>query len=240
MSNINFVPDDYVQNSESRRTNLIYIVLFAIVMAGLGGSFLTIKIRQKALRDKEDFINKKMVEAKVSLQKFEELQTKRKEMMKTALTTADLIESVPRSVLLAALTNNLPFGMSLTKVGFEQKEPKNTAPSSTVKSVSKYDAAKAKDDAEPEVSREKLLETNIAIEGIAPSDLQVASFIERLGVSPLFINVALVESKEYKVNETAFRYFKLTAMLRKDVHLSKEDIDMIREKHEGVPNAFNL
>ncbi|MDD5459446.1 MAG: PilN domain-containing protein [Phycisphaerae bacterium] len=240
MGNINFVPDDYVQNSESRRTNLIYIVLFGIVMAGLGGSFLTIKIRQKALQDKEDYINKKMVEAKVSLQQFEQLQTKRKEMMKTALTTADLIESVPRSVLIASLTNNLPFGMSLAKVSLEQKEPKNIAPIVTNKSTSKYDAAKEKDEFEPEVSREKLLETNIAIEGLAPSDLQVAAFIERLGVSPLFTNVALIESREYKVNETAFRYFKLTAMVKKDVHLSKEDIDIIREKHESIPNAFNL
>ena len=176
MGNINFVPDDYVQNSESRRTNLIYIVLFAIVMAGLGGSFLTIKVRQKALKNKEEYVNKKMVEAKVSLKQFEELQIKRKEMMKTALTTADLIESVPRSVLLAAITNNLPFGMSLTKVGFEQKEPKIVAPVAA-KTASKYDAAKEKDNLEPEVSREKLLETNITIEGIAPSDLQVASLI---------------------------------------------------------------
>ncbi|GAH79391.1 unnamed protein product, partial [marine sediment metagenome] len=44
MLNINFVPDDYIQNNESRRTNLMYLVLFAVVMAALGGSFLTIKI----------------------------------------------------------------------------------------------------------------------------------------------------------------------------------------------------
>ncbi|GAF80214.1 unnamed protein product, partial [marine sediment metagenome] len=31
MVNINFVPDDYIQSTESRRTNLMYIVLFVVV-----------------------------------------------------------------------------------------------------------------------------------------------------------------------------------------------------------------
>ncbi len=46
MVNINFVPDDYVQNNESHRTNVMYLILLLIMMAVLGGSFLTIKIRQ--------------------------------------------------------------------------------------------------------------------------------------------------------------------------------------------------
>ena len=41
MVNINFVPDDYTQSNESRRTNLIYLVLFAVVMIALGGSFVS-------------------------------------------------------------------------------------------------------------------------------------------------------------------------------------------------------
>ena len=48
MPNINFVPDDYVQSNESRRANLMCLVLLSVVMAGLGGSFVTIKIRQGA------------------------------------------------------------------------------------------------------------------------------------------------------------------------------------------------
>ena len=43
MSKVNFVPDDYVQNSESRRTNMMYIGLFVLLMAVLGSIFATIK-----------------------------------------------------------------------------------------------------------------------------------------------------------------------------------------------------
>lgn len=235
MANINFVPDDYVQNNESRKTNLIYFVLFAVVMVTLGGSFTTIKIRQKACGLKEKLVNIKMAQIQEAIKQFEELQTKRGAMMRTALTTAELLEPVPRSVLLASLTNNLPTGVSLLKLSLIQKEPKRTA---TVAPSSKYKTAQAKKQAaaQANVSQEKLLETHIDIEGMAPSDIQVAEYIEKLSSSTLLDNVALVESKEYKVDggEATFRRFKLSAMQKKDVHLTKEDVKRIRNRAENT------
>ena len=234
MANINFVPDDYVQNNESRKTNLMYLVLFGVVMIALCSSFMTIKIRQRACGIKEKLVTTKMSQIQEAIKQFEELQSKRGAMMRTALTTAELLEPVPRSVLLASLTNNLPQGVSLLKVSLVQKEPKQT---SRVAPMSKYQAAQAKKAAaaKDKVSQEKLLETHIDIEGIAPSDLQVAAYIERLINSSLLDNIALVESKEHKVEDsTTFRRFKLTAMLRKDVHLTKEDVKRIRDRAENT------
>ncbi len=234
MVNINFVPDDYVQNNESRKTNLIYLVLFVVLMIALGGSFMTIKIRQRACSVKEKLVNTKMTQIQKAIKQFEELQAKRGAMMRTALTTAELLEPVPRSVLLASLTNNLPQGVSLLKLSLVQKEPKQTnrvAPTSKYKAAQAKKAAAAQDKA---VSREKLLETHIDIEGLAPSDLQVAAYIERLSNSSLLDNVALVESKEHKIEDSTFRRFKLTAMLEKDVHLTKKDVKKIREGAENT------
>ena len=229
MLNINFVPDDYVQSNESRRTNLMYLALLAVVMAALGGSFMTIKIRQRACCAKENLVNTKMAQIQEAIKQFEELQAKRREMMKTALTTAELLEPVPRSVLLATLTNNLPSGVSLLKLNLVQTEPKQTGSFVT----NKYQAAQAKKaEAQLQGSQEKLLETYIDIEGIAPSDLQVAAYIEQLSNSTLMNNVALVESKEHKIEDTTFRQFKLNATLKKDVHLTKEDVEQIRVKAE--------
>ena len=116
MLNINFVPEDYIQNNECRRTNFLYLVLFVVVMAGLGGAFFTIKVRQRTLDSEEKLANSKMSEAQESIKQFEELQDKRRSMMKIALATAELIEPVPRSVLLACLTNKLPGGVSLLTI----------------------------------------------------------------------------------------------------------------------------
>ncbi len=231
MVNINFVPDDYVQNTESRKMNLIYIVLLLAVLVALGGSFVTIKIRQRACLVKENLVNQRMAQTQETMKQLDELQAKRREMMKTALTTAELLEPVPRSILLAALTNNLPAGVSLMDLSLMQKEPKNTVQPAVSKFQATQTGAK---DAQERLSIEQLLETHINIEGVATSDLQVAEFIKKLSISNLLDNVALIESKEFKVEDTTFRRFKLTAMLKKEVHLSKDDVESIRGKAEGT------
>jgi len=232
MSNINFVPDDYIQSNESRRANLMCLVLFSVVMAALGGSAVAIRVRQRACTAQETLVNAKMTQMEESIKKFEDLRTKRAEMMKTALTTAELLEPVPRSVLLASFTNTLPPGVSLTKLDMIQKEaPRRAADKGT---RTRYEVAQgnsaAAADAKP--SGEKALETHMEIEGLAPSDLQVAAYIEHLANSVLLDQVALVESKEKKVGDNTYRQFRLTAMLAKEVHLTKEDVDRIRAKAE--------
>lgn len=239
MANINFVPDDYVQGNESRRTNLVYLVLLAVVMTALGGSFAAIKIRQRACSTNEKLVSARMAEVQEVIKQFEQLQDKRREMMKTALTTAELLEPVPRSVLLASLTNNLPPGVSLLELNLIQKQSKREGKAAT---TSKYQAAQAQKKTsqtqalalagqmQQNENPEKLLETHISIGGTAPSDLQVAAYIERLSNSSLLDNVALVESVECKVEDNTFRQFKLTAMLRKDVHLTTDNIEGIKNK----------
>jgi len=236
MLNINFVPDDYVKSSESRRTNWMYLLLFAVVMTGLGGSFVTIKIRQRAITAKEEYLSTKAAQAQEAIEQFEALQTRRKVMLKTALTIAGLLAPVPRSVLLASLTNNLPAGVSLMRLNVVQKEPKRT---NRVVATNKYKQAQAKKTAaQAKESPEKFLETYMDIEGVAPSNLQVAAYIKQLSSSTLLDNVALVETKEHKIEDTTFRLFKLTAMLRKEVHLSSEDIEGIRSR--GKTAAWNF
>jgi Tfp pilus assembly protein PilN len=226
MLNINFVPDDYIRNNESYRTNLIYLVLFGIVMAALGGVFLTIKIRQHAWSVRENAANAKIAQAQESLKQFEELQTKRMEMMKRALTTTELLEPVPKSVLLASLTNSMPAGVSLLQLKLIQKEVQQNQPS--VAAATKYQAAQNEKVNAAKELQKKTVETQISIEGIAASDRQVAAYIGRLSNSSLLENVELVESKECKINDETFRQFKLTTTLKKDFHLTKENIKNLK------------
>jgi hypothetical protein len=239
MVNINFVPDDYAQSNESRRTNLIYLVLFAVVMIALGGSFISIKIRQRACSTTEELINARMTKIQEAIKQFEELQARKREMMKTALTTAELLEPVPRSILLASLTNNLPPGVSLSEVNLIQKKSKQTTSASR---TSKYKAQKtasqsngsAQSQNHESDNPEKMLDTLIDIGGVAPSDLQVASYIKQLSNSSLLDDVSLIESREYKFEDSILRKFKLSARLRKNVHLTKEDIEGIKNKAENT------
>lgn len=249
MININFVPDDYVQNNESRRMNFMYIILFVVVMMALGGVFGIIKMRQRSLQAREKTVDAEMFKKQDDIKKVDALQAKSKAMMKTALMTAELLEPLPRSVLLASLTNNLPVGVSLVQLNLVQKESKQVKPAA-VGANTKFDkasqaqqsqkdakAAKAAE-GETKISPEKLLETQIDIEGLAASDLQVAAYIEKLSSSILLENVALVESKEQKIDDITFRQFKLTAMLKKEVRLTKDDVDKMKIAGDQAARSF--
>ena len=122
MLNINFVPDDYVQKRESMRANVMYLILFLVVMIGLGGTFMVLKVRQRAIASQSAVVTEKMEKAKKDIAQLEDLQAKRKQMMKAALMTAELIEPMPRTVVLAELTNTLPSGVSLRNVKLLEKE----------------------------------------------------------------------------------------------------------------------
>ena len=100
--------------------------------------------------------------------------------------------------------------------------------------TTKYEATQAEKKAaiQRDVSPEKRLETHTDIEGLAPTDLQVAAYIEHLENSNLWENVILVESREHKIESSTFRQFKLKTMLKKAVHLTKGDINKIRGAYE--------
>ncbi|HPD48540.1 MAG TPA: PilN domain-containing protein [Anaerohalosphaeraceae bacterium] len=232
MSKIDFVPNDYIQQRESNRANLIYLVLFAVMMGAIAMTFSFLKMRQRAIRSELTALTRQMAEAQEEIAQLEELKTKSKTMMKTMLMTAELLEPVPRSVILAGLTNSLPAGVSLLEVNLVEKETATAAAASPASGgASRYKAASAKP-AAPEPVAPKEVETNIEIKGIAPSDIEVATYIARLGDSVLLESVSLVESKEHKIDETRFREFKLETRLKKGMIISKEDITRIRQTRE--------
>jgi Tfp pilus assembly protein PilN len=235
MLNINLVPDDYIQNNEARRINIMCLVLFVPVVVVLAGLLAFIRIQQRVLVAREKLIDTKMERAHEAIMEFEQLQEKRDAVWKRAMATAELLEPVSRSVLLASLINNLPPGVSFLQLSAVQKEPPNPRSQATQAAetkTNKYEKERAKKAAAavPARSQEKLLRMHIDIEGIAPSDLEVAAYIERLSGSKLLENVTLVESKEFEAEDTKFRHFRLTAMLKRDIHLADEDIDKIRTK----------
>lgn len=236
MVSLNFVPDDYVQSNESHRVNVLCVILVLVVVGALSSVFGVIKVRQRASAAEEVRVYAQMNQMQQALVQFEQLQVQRENMMKSALTIADLLEPVPRSIVLAQLTNALPFGASLTTVDVIQKEAKDEA---RLQTKSKYHAAKTKPaNAGTPKSVEKDLITEIALTGLAVSDLQVASYIKCLEDSQLLDQVVLVESKEHEAEDEVLRQFRLEAKLAKDAKLSSEALETIRGHAKRSVNRF--
>jgi Tfp pilus assembly protein PilN len=228
MATINFVPDDYVQQRRASRANVLYLMLLMAMLGAIGITFGFIKIRQRTVQAELAQLNNRMAEAQQQIAQLEELKTKSKTMMKTMVMTAELLEPVPRSIILASLTNNLPSGVSLLDFGLEEKETQ-VYKVSAQKTGSRYNKSTANATAsEPQ----KTVTTTLLIKGIAPSDIQVAGFISSLSDAILFDEVSLVESKEIEIEKIKYREFRLKAIIQPDLALTKENIDSIREKRE--------
>lgn len=244
MATINFVPNDYIQQRQSSRANLMYLTLLAALLGGIGVTFSIIKMRQQAVRAELDAVNVQMTKAKEQIAQLEELKSKGKMMMKSMVMTAELLEPVPRSVVLACLTNNLPSGVSLLETQMKEKENKVPAVSSTAPRTATSPASRPGDKTAPQQAAsaknkkaaapemKTILDTTLEIEGIAPSDIEVASFIANLSSSILLDNVELVQSKEEDVDGVKFRQFRLRMSLKQNLTLTRDDISKIRKQRE--------
>jgi Tfp pilus assembly protein PilN len=234
MTTINFVPNDYIQQRRSSRVNLLYLVLLAILLAGIGVTFSIIKMRQSVARGELNKLDVKMQQAREEIARLDQIKQQGKTMVKSMMMTAELLEPIPRSVVLATLTNLLPSGVSLVDVGLKEKESKIPAavPASSgqAKPTQFQAAAAGGKPAAPEVKT--VYQNDLNIEGIAHSDIEVASYIANLSGSVLLDNVQLVESKEQKIDGIEYRQFKLQATLKNNLTLTKDDINGIRKQRE--------
>ena len=215
MAQIDFVPDDYIQRKESRRANFFYLALLAIVVVGITGAFGIIKVRQHAVANEAKAVDARMAIVQQAVKQLEQIQIQKQEMMKTALLTAELIEPVPRSLIVALLTNYLPDSVSLSKIKIVQKVLNQR--------LNQYDAAKAAQ----QKSSEKDF-TELEIEGLAASDIGVADYIANLSKSNMLENVSLVQSKQKDVIGGSYREFKLTAQIRGSFAAGSDEVEKIR------------
>lgn len=237
MTTINFVPNDYIQQRQSSRVNFLYLTLLAAILGSIGATFSVIKMRQRSVQSELNDLNVKMTQAKEQIAQLEQLKDRGKTMIKNMVMTADLLEPVPRSVILASLTNSLPSGVSLLEVFLDEKEIKTAAakPDTKTQYQSQKKAAPAgKTAAAAAPAPEVKTTTNVAIEieGLAPSDIEVAGFIANLSGSLILNSVELVQSKEFDKEGVKFRQFRLRSSLKSNLTLTKEDIAHIRKKKE--------
>src|SRR6187401_3167351 len=110
---LSFLPDDYLERKAVRRTNVIFAVLFVIVAGGAFGAFTYAKNGVKEARERNATAKTDKAQAARPIEQFQKLQEKQRTMAMQAELTSSLIEKVPRSFLLAEMTNSLPTGVSL-------------------------------------------------------------------------------------------------------------------------------
>ena len=210
-------------------------MLFLLVMGGVAVGFVMTERRQSEMDRRVRDINKEMRQASESLKQLEVLESKRQEMMSKASVSASLMEPVPRSLVLATLTNALPAGVSLEKVDLVSKK---VGPSRSVskasKSRNKKKSRSAKKKEKEAKDKEKLgpqgWQTEFEVSGLAQTDIQVSDLIGMLSVSPLFEQVNLLYSEEHEQEHEVLRFFSIQVVLDPSARASEEDVEMARKQ----------
>jgi len=234
-----FLPDDYLERKAQRRTNAICAVLFVIVLAGVGSAFTLSERATKRLEEEDTEIEAKYIREAKRIEQAKEMQEKEKRMAHQAELSASLLERIPRSYVLAEITNSLPAGVSLLDLAMESK-PREEAKTSDAPRTA-YEQKKAArqqggaDKSVPVVLRPRVYDVTLKVTGICNTDAQVAAFLSQLSRKTLFRDVNLVVSEQFKHGEeNNLRRFQIEMGLNNDVEV---DVDKI---HRPQTTAVEL
>jgi len=110
---LSFLPDDYLERKQRRRTNAICAVLFCVVIGAIGGAFTVTERSMREIEKQYTDVEQQYTDAARRIEQVQQMQDKQRTMAHQAELTASLLEKVPRSFLLAEITNGLPPGISV-------------------------------------------------------------------------------------------------------------------------------
>jgi Tfp pilus assembly protein PilN len=216
MNNTTFLPEDYLAKRAEMRTNLISLALFAVVMLAVVGAFLFTSRQGRMLKQKQEQINAEYQKAGQQIQELTTLQQQKDEMLSKAAVAGALVERVPRSILLAELINRMPPQLALLEFDMKSEKLKPPAPPQEKDSkgrlvTSAKDKLKTKQDAGETVKKVEVPKYKVAIAmtGVAPSDLEVAKFMQELNSFVLLQNVTLEYSEQKEIEGRVMRQFKI-------------------------------
>lgn len=243
MPNVTFLPEDYVAQTAERRTNLLSVVLFGVVMSAVFGAFLVTNRQWSQVRTEQVRINAETEKAAADIRKMQDLEEKRGQMIEKAELAMTLIEPIPRSVLLALLVNAMPERLSLLDFELrseEIKKPKRptaaadpkkpaaaSAPKVAGRAKTKAEAAKADGNAKEGPKAEPVRHLiGVTMTGVAPTDLDVSRYMNALSANSILRAVRLEATEEKLVDGMTVRQFRISMRIdpEADVRLLKQSI----------------
>lgn len=227
--NASFLPEDYLARKMARRSNIVCVSLFAIVLTGVMATYF-VKQRQLGVAADENAKVNAQVDAEAGkIDQATKLQKQHQEMILRGAITSALVDPVDKSNVLAELINHMPASLSLTELELDTEVVRKKAPPKSA--LDKAAAAKRKklQDDTPKI---EIPETQVVLTmtGIAPTDVEVSEYMSKLSNHELFDNVNLVFAEQHKLLDTELRKFKIELALARG--LTMADLEPTRVSRE--------
>lgn len=213
MQVMNFLPRDFTERRGRRRANLLCLGLTGVALLALAGVCALHVMRVFGASRLRAVVEQQYREAGRQIEQLKELEDRKAGLVRKVELSADLLERVPRSHILARLTNALPSDTSLQVLVMSTVEVEvPVLKPTTTKEDDAPASKKGGRSKRPEKIRRR--EIQFRVNGLAVTDVQVAEYIARLTADPLFEEVNLKFSEEFPYEPgVTMRRFELTFRL---------------------------
>ena len=235
MAHASFLPEDYLAQRAERRSSILSLTLFIVVMTAVVGAFLVTNRQWSRVKIEQQEINAHYTDAAKRISELEELERQKQQLVERAEVAAALVERVPRSILLAELINRMPDAVSLQEFDLDSEREKIKRPppsASKVKSIAS-DGGKAPvrqptkaSEADERKVEVPVYQVAIEMEGVAPSNQHVAAYLTNLGQCGLLKDVELRFSRETTVDDQQVRAFRIRAII--DPHADAKQFEPLK------------
>jgi Tfp pilus assembly protein PilN len=206
---LSFLPEDYLQKKMRRRANLLCGALSVVVMGTIGVAYVISERSMRGLDAELAQVEEDYSRAAERIKQVQQMHAKQRQIVQHAELATSLVEKVPRSVLLATLTNSLPGGVSLLDLSLETRVAAAPAPAAGTAFDARVAAAQKKATT-PEAPKFDVI---VKLTGVADNDGQVGEYISKLQASPLLKDVNLVISDTLAKDKSTLRRFQLEMMI---------------------------
>ena len=217
-----FLPEDYVRDARERRSSLIALALFLIVMGGVFAAFLVTNRQWTDVRTSQGEVNERTEQAAKEIAEMKRLEGMRAQMVEKAELARGLIEPVPRSVLLATLVNTMPENLSLLELELKSEEIKVAkAAAAKLDPKARRSSAAARAKEAEEVAKLEPVRRRVLVQatGVAPDDLDVSRWMSQLSRMPFLSGIRLEVSEEKELRGMQLRQFRISMRIEPEADI---------------------
>ncbi len=230
--NMSFLPEDYLEKKIARRTNFVFVSLFALMLITVLGADFVSRQQSLKIRDELSSKNQQFEQMRKQFDEIESLEAEKSRMQQLANVTVTLKDNVLKSSVFSEMINNMPSSLRLEKLELETKADKKRAapaPKTAMQREKQRRAAAQRGKGAPQ-TRVVPTVVDMSLTGFAPNDVAVSDYIGALNGHPLFRHVNLQFTEESKDGEEVSRRFTVDFQL--DPEFDASDFEPLR--HSGL------
>ncbi|MEM8781815.1 MAG: PilN domain-containing protein [Planctomycetota bacterium] len=222
--NASFLPEDYLARKMARRSNIVCVSLFAVVLTGVMATYFVKQRQLNVAADENAKANARVDAEATKIDQATKLQKQHQEMMLRGAITSALVDPVDKSNVLAELINHMPASLSLTELELETEVVREKKPAASAMDRAARAKARSRklkeEDAAPAI---EIPETQVVMTmtGVAPTDVEISQYMSALGDHMLFDDVVLVFSEQHKMHDTQLRKFKIELNLAEGLTMAE-------------------